>query len=139
MFGQLAVATEQEGEEPKQVKQESDHRAEIVAGSGPIDHSADAVLAMDTYHGEDAGRTVDWLLGGHIVGIEGAAKRVDVLATALHAGFTGQEVIHLDLGYVALLAGLVSRTHRRPEGRRLRLTRARPAIPRHLAFPEGAA
>jgi NADPH-dependent 2,4-dienoyl-CoA reductase/sulfur reductase-like enzyme len=39
------------------------------------------------------------LLGGQIVGIEGAAKRIDVLATALHAGFTVQEVIHLDLGY----------------------------------------
>ena len=31
------------------------------------------------------------LRGGHIVGIEGAAKRIDVLAAALHAGFTGQE------------------------------------------------
>ncbi len=39
------------------------------------------------------------LLGGQIVGIEGAAKRIDVLATALHAGFTVQEMIHLDLGY----------------------------------------
>lgn len=28
------------------------------------------------------------LLGGQIIGIEGAAKRIDVLATALHAGFT---------------------------------------------------
>ena len=39
------------------------------------------------------------LLGGQIVGIEGAAKRIDVLATALHAGFTVQELNHLDLGY----------------------------------------
>jgi NADPH-dependent 2,4-dienoyl-CoA reductase/sulfur reductase-like enzyme len=39
------------------------------------------------------------LLGGQIIGIEGAAKRIDVLATALHAGFTVQEMIHLDLGY----------------------------------------
>jgi hypothetical protein len=36
MFG-LAVATEQEGGEPKQVKQQSDHQAEIVVGSGPTD------------------------------------------------------------------------------------------------------
>ncbi|MGD2038871.1 MAG: hypothetical protein PVH28_13340 [Desulfobacterales bacterium] len=28
-----------------------------------------------------------------------AAKRIDVLATALHAGFTVQEMIHLDLSY----------------------------------------
>jgi NADPH-dependent 2,4-dienoyl-CoA reductase/sulfur reductase-like enzyme len=39
------------------------------------------------------------LLGGQIVGIEGAAKRIDVLATALHAGFTVQEMLHLDLSY----------------------------------------
>jgi len=39
------------------------------------------------------------LLGGQIVGIEGAAKRIDVLATALHAGFTVQQVVDLDLSY----------------------------------------
>jgi NADPH-dependent 2,4-dienoyl-CoA reductase/sulfur reductase-like enzyme len=39
------------------------------------------------------------LLGGQIVGIEGAAKRIDVLATALHARFTVQEMIDLDLSY----------------------------------------
>jgi NADPH-dependent 2,4-dienoyl-CoA reductase/sulfur reductase-like enzyme len=39
------------------------------------------------------------LLGGQIVGMEGSAKRIDTLATALHAGFTVEEMIHLDLGY----------------------------------------
>ena len=39
------------------------------------------------------------LLGGQIVGKGDAAKRIDVLATSLHAGFTVQEMIHLDLGY----------------------------------------
>ncbi len=39
------------------------------------------------------------LLGGQIVGEEGAAKRIDVLATALHAGFTVQDMINLDLCY----------------------------------------
>jgi NADPH-dependent 2,4-dienoyl-CoA reductase/sulfur reductase-like enzyme len=39
------------------------------------------------------------LLGGQIVGIEGAAKRIDVLATALHAGFAVDEMIDLDLSY----------------------------------------
>jgi NADPH-dependent 2,4-dienoyl-CoA reductase/sulfur reductase-like enzyme len=39
------------------------------------------------------------LLGGQIVGIEGAAKRIDVLATALHAGLTVGEMINLDLSY----------------------------------------
>jgi hypothetical protein len=35
--GELAVAAEEEGEKPKQVEQESDHRVGIVSGSGPID------------------------------------------------------------------------------------------------------
>jgi len=39
------------------------------------------------------------LLGGQIVGQEGAGKRIDVLATALHAGMTVEEMINLDLGY----------------------------------------
>ena len=39
------------------------------------------------------------LLGGQIVGNEGAAKRIDVLATALYAGLTVHEMINLDLSY----------------------------------------
>ena len=39
------------------------------------------------------------LLGGQIVGEEGAAKRIDILATALHAGMKVQEMVNLDLSY----------------------------------------
>ena len=39
------------------------------------------------------------LLGAQIVGREGAAKRIDILATALHAGFTVAEIADLDLSY----------------------------------------
>ena len=39
------------------------------------------------------------LLGGQIVGLEGAAKRIDVLATAITAGMTTQQVVDLDLSY----------------------------------------
>lgn len=39
------------------------------------------------------------LLGGQIVGMEGSAKRIDTVATALHAGFTVEEMINFDLGY----------------------------------------
>jgi len=39
------------------------------------------------------------LLGGQIVGAEGAAKRIDVFATALHARFTVQEIVDLDPSY----------------------------------------
>lgn len=39
------------------------------------------------------------LLGGQIVGGEGSAKRIDVLATAITAGFTAHDMINLDLSY----------------------------------------
>ena len=39
------------------------------------------------------------LLGGQLAGREGAAKRVDVLATALHAGFSVADLAELDLSY----------------------------------------
>lgn len=39
------------------------------------------------------------LLGGQIVGLGGSAKRIDTVATAMHAGFTVEEMINLDLGY----------------------------------------
>ena len=39
------------------------------------------------------------LLGGQIVGAEGAAKRIDILATALSVGLTVYEMINLDLSY----------------------------------------
>jgi NADPH-dependent 2,4-dienoyl-CoA reductase/sulfur reductase-like enzyme len=39
------------------------------------------------------------LLGGQIVGEEGAAKRIDILATALHGGIKVQEMVNLDLSY----------------------------------------
>ncbi len=39
------------------------------------------------------------LLGAQLVGEEGAAKRIDVVATALMAGMTVAEVIDLDLSY----------------------------------------
>jgi NADPH-dependent 2,4-dienoyl-CoA reductase/sulfur reductase-like enzyme len=39
------------------------------------------------------------LLGGQMAGREGAAKRIDVLATALHAGMSVADLATLDLGY----------------------------------------
>ena len=39
------------------------------------------------------------LLGAQMAGREGAAKRIDVLATALHAGFTVADLAGLDLSY----------------------------------------
>ncbi|MBI2880988.1 MAG: FAD-dependent oxidoreductase, partial [Candidatus Tectomicrobia bacterium] len=70
-----------------QAKIESRTRAGYYPGAGKITVK---VLAE-----KGSGR----LLGGQIVGIEGAAKRIDVIATALHAAFTVEEMIHLDLSY----------------------------------------
>ena len=39
------------------------------------------------------------LLGAQIVGREGAAKRIDVLATCIWNAMTVEEIISLDLGY----------------------------------------
>jgi hypothetical protein len=39
------------------------------------------------------------LRGAQIVGQEGAAKRIDVLATALWTGLTVDELINVDLSY----------------------------------------
>lgn len=39
------------------------------------------------------------LLGGQIVGGQGSAKRVDIIATALAAGMTVHDLVDLDLGY----------------------------------------
>ena len=39
------------------------------------------------------------LLGGQIVGYEGVDKRIDVLATAIHAGLPATELKELDLSY----------------------------------------
>ncbi|NCC34258.1 MAG: NADH oxidase, partial [Chloroflexia bacterium] len=39
------------------------------------------------------------LLGGQMVGSEGVAKRIDVIAAALHGGWTVDELGELDLSY----------------------------------------
>ena len=52
-------------------------------------------LTLKALAEEGSGR----LLGAQIVGQEGAAKRIDVLATAIQAGMAADEVVELDLGY----------------------------------------
>jgi len=46
-----------------------------------------------------ADRSTGRLLGAQMVGPEGVAKRIDILATALHARFTAEQVYQLDLSY----------------------------------------
>ena len=46
------------------------------------------------------------LLGGQIVGVEGAAKRIDVLATAIWTGLAVDELALLDLSYAPPFSGV---------------------------------
>jgi NADPH-dependent 2,4-dienoyl-CoA reductase/sulfur reductase-like enzyme len=61
-------------------------RAKYYPGSSPLH-----VRLVHTREGR--------LLGGQFAGREGAAKRVDVLATALYAGLTVADLAALDLSY----------------------------------------
>jgi NADPH-dependent 2,4-dienoyl-CoA reductase/sulfur reductase-like enzyme len=51
------------------------------------------------------------VIGAQIVGEEGAAKRIDVLATAITAGLTTGEVIDLDLAYAPPFSGVWDPVH----------------------------
>lgn len=51
------------------------------------------------------------LLGAQVTGEEGAAKRIDVLAVALTAGMTVDEIIDLDLGYAPPFSGVWDAVH----------------------------
>lgn len=66
---------------------ESMTRTHYYPGAGPITVKlvADAVTNK--------------IVGGQIVGTEGAAKRIDVIATAITTGLTAGELIDLDLSY----------------------------------------
>jgi NADPH-dependent 2,4-dienoyl-CoA reductase/sulfur reductase-like enzyme len=46
-----------------------------------------------------AERVTGRILGGQVVGNEGTAKRIDVLATAITAGMTAEDLVYLDLSY----------------------------------------
>ena len=46
------------------------------------------------------------LLGVQIVGGRGSAKRIDTAATALHAGFSVEDLLYLDLSYAPPFAGV---------------------------------
>jgi NADPH-dependent 2,4-dienoyl-CoA reductase/sulfur reductase-like enzyme len=69
-------------------------RAGYYPGSGPI------------WVKLTAERSSGRLLGGQIVGVEGAAKRIDVLATAIWAGMTVDELELLDLSYAPPFSGV---------------------------------
>ena len=69
-------------------------RAGYYPGSGPI--------WVKLVAARGSGR----LLGGQIVGVEGAAKRIDVLATAIWTGLAVDELALLDLSYAPPFSGV---------------------------------
>jgi NADPH-dependent 2,4-dienoyl-CoA reductase/sulfur reductase-like enzyme len=68
-------------------KIDSTTRAGYFPGAGPI--SVKMLVERRT------GR----VLGAQVAGFEGTAKRIDVLATAITAGMTAEDVVYLDLSY----------------------------------------
>lgn len=46
-----------------------------------------------------ARRDTGTIVGGQIVGVEGAAKRIDVIATAIRGGLTAEDLLSMDLSY----------------------------------------
>jgi NADPH-dependent 2,4-dienoyl-CoA reductase/sulfur reductase-like enzyme len=85
-------AREQTGLDVVAASVESTTRAGYFPGTGPI-----WVKLV-------AERGTGRLVGGQIVGVEGAAKRVDVLAAAIWSGMTVQDLELLDLGYAPPVA-----------------------------------
>jgi len=65
----------------------SETRAGYYPGSGKI--TVKLVVEAETRR----------IIGGQIVGMEGAGKRIDTLATAVTAGMTAQNLVDLDLAY----------------------------------------
>lgn len=65
----------------------------------PMDHAGyypgGSVMTMKVVFERGSGR----LLGAQVIGRSGADKRIDVLATALRAGWTAAELTELDLAY----------------------------------------
>ena len=82
-----------------------------------------------------AERRTGRLLGAQIVGEEGAAKRIDVLATALWHGTTVEDLINTDLSYAPPFSPLWDpRPDRRPQD--LAAGEHRPAAqPQHTTGP----
>jgi pyruvate/2-oxoglutarate dehydrogenase complex dihydrolipoamide dehydrogenase (E3) component len=78
---------------------ESTTRARYFTGTAPL------TVKVLVEHGSRR------LLGAQIVGQEGAAKRIDVVATALTAGMTVDEVIDLDLGYAPPFSNVWDAVH----------------------------
>ena len=78
----------------------------IEAGFGAITVTIDSTVRAGYFPGAEpvtvklvAEVRTGRLLGGQIVGGPGAAKRIDVLATALYAGLTVADLVDVDLSY----------------------------------------
>jgi len=87
------------GFEYETVKIDSTTRAGYFPGTQPI--TIKMLAERDTRR----------VLGAQIVGREGAAKRIDVLATAITAEMTVDDVIDLDLAYAPPFSGVWDAVH----------------------------
>lgn len=85
--GLTMAAAEREGFSADSVRIRSTTKAHVYPGSGPIH----VKLVFEP----DGGR----LLGGQIVGAEGAGKRIDTVAAALHARMSIRDLADIDMSY----------------------------------------
>ncbi len=105
MTGLSEKAAVQRGVPHRVVYTQNNHHAGYFPGAKP--------LFMKLLFAPDDGR----VLGGQVFGSEGVDKRVDVLATAIQAGFTVDQLAELDLAYAppfgaakdpVIIAGMVA-------------------------------
>lgn len=85
--GLTMAAAEREGFSADSVRIRSTTKAHVYPGSGPIH----VKLVFEP----DGGR----LLGGQIIGAEGAGKRIDTVAAALHARMSIRDLADIDMSY----------------------------------------
>ncbi len=85
--GLTEAQARQEGFDVASVKIKSSTKAHYMPGHAPL--FVKLVFEKGSHR----------LLGGQMIGPEGVAKRIDVIATALHAGWTTYQLAELDLAY----------------------------------------
>jgi Uncharacterized NAD(FAD)-dependent dehydrogenases len=80
--------------------------AAVAAGFEPVAVEIEAASRSHYYPGSEplwvrlvADRQTHRVLGGMTVGTDGAALRINTVATALHAGYTVVDLMNVDMGY----------------------------------------
>ncbi|TCO11063.1 CoA-disulfide reductase [Natronoflexus pectinivorans] len=82
--------------EKEAIKLKLDYQVETITSSSPAGYYPGSEKITVKLLVDQATKRI---LGGQIIGYQGAAKRIDTIATAITAGFTVQQLVDLDLAY----------------------------------------